>query len=1273
MTHRSRLRAAIAAAVAAVTLLGGLALPAGSAAAAGATARSFTTPLAFSNPSGGFISYKAGPSTGFWKQRSFSATTHTTYAAAAAGADSVVLPDAGGGAAQVRLAGGDCLMPFGGSGGGATLSASPKYCLVAANTWSVTTEGRVVFSLLSKAMGPTQAADKGQWPYTGLRPLLLPGGGYPLADPRFRAEPLVVRVDRVNDIARTAVLGGTATKGAEIRAQGRQTTASAATGAWSLTVTGLAVGTNRIPVTQRVGGVDQDTVTAVVTVTDGGTVVPAPSARVDLVRGGRSDVPFIVQNRATRTSMTGVVELTAPEGSTFTPEQTTVAAETNRTGEGATWTPDTRLDLTNGRPGDDGRSLRFDLASNGGTLAADEYYRYTLSVDTPASAAPVASEMSYVYRGDSSAGDYRAVGSTPTRVVGAATIDTTVGGAVPGGTTDWGRSDVRAPEVRGPLTLTAPTGSRLADVEARRTTDDARQTNYRIDYSADRRTATIDGPADLTDAFWGADHQYAAFRLTLDDDVRPGDVLDGGAALVRSASGAASAEGSFDVRVDDSAPSLTAEVVLDDDVTRPATISGVGDADGTVTVREGDTVLGRTAVVAGTWSITLPSSIGHGDHTFVVEQTVGDRPFGRAEARVDLGSAVDVIEPENGKIVPGLTTVRGTGAARAEITVTADDDVATATVADDGRWEARVEIRPGHTVVPVTASQHARGDLVTTDAAQVVPDGPQELRGVVVTEPSSHFYTPLADTTVQGTATPYATVEIRAQWGAVLATAVADVNGDWAFDRAFGPSARYALTATQSLVDGRGSTSPVFELFADGSFVPLVVTSHSDGGTYVPGTVTFAGRATQGAYIEARNQYDRVLFSTRASQVAGAWTAETMLGPVAAYEITITQKAPDGTTGRITLELVPELDFVDLAVTSHVDGQTYRPGSVAFTGTGTPTAAVVATNQWSQPIGEATVDAQGEWSFSRELGPSADYDVTFTQTFRDRSDVVTLELRAPVWRPLALTSPVEGDRYAPGEPSEFVGTATPYSTVTATTAAGNVLFSVETDVDGVWRNTRAYGPDNVYRIDIAQQARDGRTDSLDTFVWAPDLPWAPLTVTSHVDGETYRPRELELRGTGAPGAVVEITNQWGTVMGRPVVDADGAWSLRRVFGPDADYALRLVMTRDDQTDEIGRFELRAPVWTEIELVAPAPGEGYGDGEAFTMTGRATPFAIVRATTSLGGQLFETAADRDGIWSNTRFHGPSYAYLIDLTQESAAGVTGDHPRFRFAPADFPAER
>lgn len=1376
----------------------------------------FSAPLVFTESDSSFVAYTAGPVQGSSYYQWFQATRHTTAAAAKAVATTATFPGPGEQPEPIRLSSGRCLGALGAGGGGVTLMAHTDDCThpVFQSKWTVSPRGFVNLAQGSiLRMGHTQAADSGFWPRTGLRPAF--GDGLPLADARFDVTPLVANITRINHIARSVVLTGTATPQATIRV-GSQTTPVNAAGSWTMTVTGLDVGPNTRRVEQLRSGSVVGSVEVRPTIIDGGTIVPAPTSRVDLARGRSTDVPFIVSNRATRTDMVGVVELTAPEGTTFTPGQTRVSASYNRAGEGSAWTAYAKLDLTDGRVGDAGRTMTFDLDTDGGNMTTGEYYRYVLSVDTPASSAPIDSSMGYVYRGDSSAGDYRAAGSTATTVVGSATIETTVGGTVPGNTTGWGRSDIRTAEARGPLTLTAPTGSRFADVEARRTADDARQGDYRVTYSADRRTATVDGPDDGT-AVWGSDHQYGAFRLTHDDDARPGSVLTGGAAVVRDSGGTATAEGLFDVDVhenavtatpgeratltrggstavefgvtaateltrvegrfeitaptgttfaagqdsldgryrhpggdwtgggdalrltdgrrsadgrtysyeyagtsstyrlfegsrvrwsvdvdtpvdaavgsdalafaatgttsgtdfrvngstpvvvDESAPTLTAEVAVDDDVTRPATIGGLGDDGGTVTVREGDTVLGRAPVAAGRWSLTVPPSVGPGGHTFEVTQTVAGRPFGSVEASVDLGAAVDVVEPANGKVVPGRTTVAGTGAPYGSITVTAGDQTATTTVEANGTWEARVEIRPGHAVVPVTASQQARGAVVTTDAVQVVPDAPQELRDVAITEPSSHFYAPLAGTTVRGTATPYSTVEIRAQWGFVIATAVADVDGDWAFDRAFGPSAKYELTATQALVDGRTSSSPVFELYADGSFVPIVVTSHEDGGTYVPGDVTFTGRATQGAYIEARNQYDRVLFSTRASQVAGAWSATTPLGPIATYDVTVSQKAPDGTTSRTALQLSPELAFVDLEVTSQTDGQTYRPGTVSFSGVGTPTGRVVATNQYGLPMGEATIGADGTWSFSRELGPDADYELTFTQRFRGREDSVSLRLLAPVWQPLVMTSPVVGDRYTPGAPTEFTGTATPYSTITATTAFGSVLFSVETDGDGVWRNTRVYGPDNVYRIEIAQQAANGRTDALDTFVWGPDLPWAPLAVTSHVDGETYRPGELELRGTGAPGAVVEITNQWNTLVGRPVVASDGTWTLRRAFGPTADYVLRLVMKKDDRTDEIERFELRAPVWAEIELIDPAPGEGYTEGRSYTMTGRATPFATIRATTSLGGPLFETTADRDGRWSNTRVYGPSYVYQIDLTQETVTGLTGGHPRFSFGPA------
>jgi hypothetical protein len=80
------------------------------------------------------------------------------------------------------------------------------------------------------------------------------------------AAPLTATVDSVDDDAMSAVVSGTATKGAEVSIGDQRTTADETTGRWSITVTGLEDGDNQLTVIQKVNGaeVDRKTVTATV-------------------------------------------------------------------------------------------------------------------------------------------------------------------------------------------------------------------------------------------------------------------------------------------------------------------------------------------------------------------------------------------------------------------------------------------------------------------------------------------------------------------------------------------------------------------------------------------------------------------------------------------------------------------------------------------------------------------------------------------------------------------------------------------------------------------------------------------------------------------------------------------------------------------------------------------------------------------------------------------------------------------------------------------------
>lgn len=829
--------------------------------------------------------------------------------------------------------------------------------------------------------------------------------------------------------------------------------------------------------------------------------------------------------------------------------------------------------------------------------------------------------------------------------------------------------------LEGTAEITSPTGARLASNQEtlhaeRRSADGAWEADARLDLvdgtvSTDGRRASYDlawlgGGTPLPE---GTEVRWSTLVST------PGSADDATGSLGFGISGTGApsdfrAVGSTPTTITVPPREVTAEVTMPRELGQRAIVSGSGHEGATIDLSVDGTGIGSAVVADEAWSLDIDPAIGPGRHTLDITQRVADAPAGGTRVEVDFGPAVDLLTPVTGQVLPGLTTVSGTGAEGAEVTVESGAATAETTVVD-GAWSVRIELVPGHTETTISVRQRALGEVLTGDEVRVVADARQEISPVEITGPADGWYRENTATALSGTATPYARVVVRNQWGNEAGRASADAAGAWSFERTWGPSAVYTLTATQTLVDGRTSTSAEFTLLPLGSFRSLEVTSHAARDTYVPGTTTFTGRATPGAWVTATNQWDRRLFATRASQTTGEWRATAELGPVADYTVHVSQTAPDGQPDQVRLALTPVIAWTPTTVTSHVDGGEYVPGAVAIEGEGTPRASIVVTNQWGGAMGSTTVGPDGRWTVRRDMGPRADYTLTVAQTRGGDNDRVTLTVHAPAWRQLQLVSPERGDRYEPYVPTEFRGVATPHTDVVATTELGAELFRTRVAADGTWSNTRAYGPTRTYTITIAQAATTTQGDAVE-FVWAPNTPLRPIEVTTHRDGETYRPGPMTLGGTATPGAAITITNQWGGAMGTTVADVDGRWAVRRDIGPRSDYLLTIVQDRAGDTSQT-MVTLLAPVWRSLEITSPRPGEGYDPDVDATFTGRATPFATVEVVTTSGTRIAAPEADEDGDWSFSRRFGPEHVYSLVFTQKAAGFDDEPLPVVRFGPA------
>ncbi|MEJ8285040.1 Ig-like domain-containing protein, partial [Curtobacterium citreum] len=490
---------------------------------------------------------------------------------------------------------------------------------------------------------------------------------------------LGAQVTKVNNIAQSAVVSGTATPGAKVSVGQQEVTANSANGTWSMTVTGLAVGKNDLVVIQKINGTEHDRKTVSPTIIENGGFFGVDQGPIELERGESTQVPFVVENRESRTDAKGTVVLTAPDGTTFS-EQDTVQGSWRRVGNTA-WNASTSIPLTNGRLSNDNTTLTFD-ADWASERPADQQYRFMVGV-TAGDEAPVgSSSMDFDFSGTSSKGDFRAQGKTTTTVAD---------------------NEVPAPDA---LVVTTPRDGSTVD------------TNRPVFSGTGDEGATIE----IRDQ----DDQLIA-TTTVEDGAwsvpASADLADGSYDVTVTQNPVTGAPSSVDVSFTVAANPLTTDLTAvgafdEDDVTKPATISGDATTGAIVVVKDSlGNEVGSIEAVDGKYSIPVPPSFAHtGVNDFTVTQTKGGSTSPEKEVSLDYGmpTPIRITSPENGSTVQkqGLTFT-GTGDNGARIDVRGSvRAIATGTVTD-GTWNAPVTIDLSNNVYELRAVQTTKGGLTT--------------------------------------------------------------------------------------------------------------------------------------------------------------------------------------------------------------------------------------------------------------------------------------------------------------------------------------------------------------------------------------------------------------------------------------------------------------------------------------------------------------------------------------------------------------------------------
>ncbi|WP_121412602.1 Ig-like domain-containing protein [Pseudomonas aeruginosa] len=651
------------------------------------------------------------------------------------------------------------------------------------------------------------------------------------------------------------------------------------------------------------------------------------------------------------------------------------------------------------------------------------------------------------------------------------------------------------------------------------------------------------------------------------------------------------------VTVDSSAP---AAPVLNP--SNGVVISGTAEAGATVTLTDGNgNPIGQvTADGSGNWSFTPGTPLANGT---VVNATARD-PTGntgpQAGTTVDaVAPAAPVIDPSNG------TTISGTAEAGANVILTDGNGnpIGETTADGSGNW----------TFTPATPL--ANGTVVNAVAQDPAGNtGPQGSTTVDAVAPNTPVVNPSNGNLLNGTAEPGSTVTLTDGNGNPIGQTTADGSGNWSFTP--GSQLPNGTVVNVTASDAAGNTSAPATTTVDSSLPSIPQVDPSNGSV-------ISGTADAGNTIIITDGNGNPIGQVTADG-SGNWS------------FTPGIPLPDGTVVNVVARSPSNVDSAPAVIT--VDGvapaaPVIDPSNgTEISGTAEAGATVILTDGGGNPIGQATADGSGNWTFTPGT-PLANGTVINAVAQDPAGNTsgpasVTVDAIAP---PAPVIDPSNG--------VVISGTAEAGATVILTDGNGNPIGQVTADGSGNWAFTPATPLANGTVINALAQDAAGNNSSPTSATVDSLAPAAPVIDPSN--GSV-------IAGTAEAGATVILTDGNGNPIGQVTADGSGNWS----FTPGTPLANGTVVNAVAQ-DAAGNTS--GPASTTVDAVAPAtpvidPSNGV------ELSGTAEPGVRVILTDGNGNPIGQTLADGSGNWTFTPGTPLANGTVVNAVAQDPAGNT-----------------
>ncbi|MBG4037822.1 BapA prefix-like domain-containing protein [Pseudomonas aeruginosa] len=631
-------------------------------------------------------------------------------------------------------------------------------------------------------------------------------------------------------------------------------------------------------------------------------------------------------------------------------------------------------------------------------------------------------------------------------------------------------------------------------------------------------------------------------------------------------------------------------------------ISGTAEAGTTVTLTDaGGNPIGQvTADGSGNWSFTPGTPLANGT---VIVATATD-PTGntgpQAATTVDaVAPPAPVIDPSNG------TTISGTAEAGAKVILTDGNGnpIGETTADGSGNW----------TFTPATPL--ANGTVVNAVAQDPAGNtGPQGSTTVDAVAPNTPVVNPSNGNLLNGTAEPGSTVTLTDGNGNPIGQTTADGSGNWSFTP--GSQLPNGTVVNVTASDAAGNTSAPATTTVDSSLPSIPQVDPSNGSV-------ISGTADAGNTIIITDGNGNPIGQVTADG-SGNWS------------FTPGIPLPDGTVVNVVARSPSNVDSAPAVIT--VDGvapaaPVIDPSNgTEISGTAEAGATVILTDGGGNPIGQATADGSGNWTFtpSTPLANGTVINAVAQDPAGNTSGPasVTVDAIAP---PAPVINPSNG--------VVISGTAEAGATVILTDGNGNPIGQVTADGSGNWAFTPATPLANGTVINALAQDAAGNTSGPASTTVDSVAPATPVLDPSN---------GTVISGTAEAGATVILTDGGGNPIGQATADGSGNWS----FTPGTPLTNGTVINAVAQ-DAAGNTS--GPVSTTVDAVAPAtpvidPSNGV------ELSGTAEPGGRVILTDGNGNPIGQTLADGSGSWSFTPSTPLANGTVVNAVAQDPAGNT-----------------